>query len=123
MPVSKKVLFHSDSRKPFPEEAPVIDAAQRAADEVAHKYGKGVGAALFKGVATVSAIPTEHSAVQLIRQGGLALAKARQNTNADRIVTQVRAAGLTSPGRRSAIEQVTDEIARLLRERGIASKW
>ncbi|QJE03680.1 hypothetical protein HH212_26660 (plasmid) [Massilia forsythiae] len=123
MPGPKKLsFFHSDSRKPFLEEAPVIDAAQRAVEEVAHKYGKGVGAALFKGVVQVSAAPTEHSAIKLIRGGGPASAKARQNTHPDNILTQIRAAGLTPPDRRSAFEKLNEEIDRFVRAHGIAPK-
>jgi len=118
---AKQTIFHSHSRKAFPEEAPVLDAAQRAAVEIAHKYGKADGAALFKGVAHVSASPAVYSAVELMRQGGVMLAKSRQDTHADTISAQVRAAGLPQPGRRSAIEDANTQAARLLRALGLAT--
>jgi hypothetical protein len=116
---AKQTIFHSHSRKAFPEEAPVLDAAQRAAVEIAHKYGKADGAALFKGVVHVTANPTVHSAVELMRQGGVTLAKSRQDTYSDTVVTEVRSVGVPKPGRRSAIEDANNEAARLLRALGL----
>lgn len=119
---AKPTIFHSDSRKPFPEEAPVVDAAQRAANEIAHKYGKADGAALFKGVSHISANPMVISAVEIIRQSGVVLANSRNDLHMDKLVSQVRAAGLPKSSRRSAIEDANNEAARRLRALGISIK-
>lgn len=118
---AKITIIHSDSRKPFPDEAPVVDAAERAANEIADKYGKVAGAALFKGVSHMSASPTVNSALELMREGGMTLAKSRQDPRAYTVVTQGRAAGLPKPGRRSAIDDANNEAARLLRALGLAT--
>ena len=119
---AKPTIFHSDSRKPFAEEAPVIDAAQRAAREIAHRYGIDAGAAIFKGVAQVSANPNVHSAVELMRQGGVTVLKSRRDAHTDAIGAQVRAAGLPNSDRRSGIDDANNEAARRLRLLGIITK-
>ena len=116
---AKTTIFHSDSRKPFPEETPVLDAAQRAAEKIAHQYGIAEGEALFKGVVRVSADPTVSSAVELMRKGGVALAQSRRDSHADTVVTQVHAARVPKPRRRSGIEDANNEAARLLRSLGL----
>jgi hypothetical protein len=65
---SPNIKIHSGSRKPFAEEAPVVDAACQAAADIAHKYGKAQGSALFKHTARVSAGQTVHpQAVDIVR--------------------------------------------------------
>ncbi|MGK5015006.1 hypothetical protein [Janthinobacterium sp. HLS12-2] len=63
------IKIHSGSRKPFAEEAPVVEAARQAAADIAQKYGKIEGAALFKGSAHIAALPTVHpQAVDIARE-------------------------------------------------------
>jgi len=72
--IPKKLDFHNDSRKPFAEEAPVIDAVERARKQV----GVVQGSALFNGSSYVSATPTViPRALDIIRNGmGTALERA-----------------------------------------------
>lgn len=120
--LAKPGIFHSDSRKPFPEETPVLDAAQRAAEEIANKYGKAEGEALFTGIVRISANPTVHSAVDLMRQGGVALAQSSRDTHADAVVTWGHGGGLRKPARRSVIDDTNNEAAKLLRSLGLATR-
>ena len=62
------IIIHSGSRKPFAEEAPVVEAARQAAADIAHKYGKAEGSALFKHASRVTAGQTVHpQAVDIAR--------------------------------------------------------
>ncbi|WP_058048824.1 hypothetical protein [Janthinobacterium sp. Ant5-2-1] len=66
--VDLQFVVHSGSRKPFAEEAPVVEAAQQAAQVVAEKYGKPPGAAMFRDTGKVSAAtPVHPQAVDLAR--------------------------------------------------------
>ena len=55
-----KLNIHSGSRKPFAEEAPVLDAARQAAEAISEKYGKPPGTAMFKGTTNVALMGKGH---------------------------------------------------------------
>lgn len=66
--VDLQFVVHSDSRKPFAEETPVVETAQHAAQVVAKKYGKPPGAAMFRRMGKVAAAaPVHPQAVDLAR--------------------------------------------------------
>jgi hypothetical protein len=67
-PLDLRLFVHSDSRKPFAEEAPVVATAHQAAKVIAEKYGKPPGAAMFRDTGKVSAAaPVHPQAVDLAR--------------------------------------------------------
>lgn len=111
----KKLDFHNDSRKAFPEEAPVIDAVEQARKQV----GYAPGAALFAGSSYVSAAPTViPRAVDIIRNGmGAAVQKATDKGYAQSVVTGM----YEKPSTRSGTDQANREVSDSLRRMGFAS--
>jgi hypothetical protein len=66
--VYDQLNIHSGSRKPFAEEAPVIDAARQAAEAISEKYGKPAGTAMFKGTTNLASTAKGHpQAVDIAR--------------------------------------------------------
>lgn len=111
----KKLDFHNDSRKAFPEEAPVIDAVEQARKQV----GYAPGAALFAGSSYVSAAPTViPRAVDIIRDGmGTAMKQATAKGYAQTIVE----ATFEEPSKRSGTVLANQEVSASLRRLGFAS--
>jgi hypothetical protein len=121
---SKPTIFHSDSRKPFEEETPVIDAAERAASKIADKYGKAAGGAVFKNVIMHMHVPPSqkgHSAVELMRRGGVTVLKSRREADVT-AVAQVRGTGMAKKSAASALNGANSEAARRLRALGFPTK-
>lgn len=114
----KKPIFHSGSRKPFPEEQPVMDVVRRAKDDVAQRHGGRVvqGTVLFKSFSTTSATATVHPrAVDIVNA---AVGNAVASGATARIISGPPAENAATP-RRSGIAQAQGEVAASLRRLGI----
>ena len=120
----KKPTFHSGSRKPFPEEEPVMAVVRRVKDDVAKRHGGSLvqGAALFKSFADASAAATvTPRAVDIVNEAvnvikGVAGVAVASGFTA-RIVS-----GATDDGeapKRSGIANARGEVAASLRRLGV----
>jgi len=111
----KKLYFHDDSRKAFPEEKPVIDAVEQARKQV----GYAPGAALFKGSSYLSAAPTViPRAVDIIRYG---MSTAVKDATAMGYAQSVVTGTYEKPSTRSGTDQADREVSDSLRRMGFAS--
>ncbi|WP_323144901.1 hypothetical protein [Massilia phyllosphaerae] len=114
----KKPTFHSGSRKPFPEEKPVMDVVRHAKDSVAQRHGGRVvrGAALFKSFAQTSAAATvTPRAIDIVNA---AVGNAVAGGFTARIVSDATGGNEAAP-RRSGISQAQGEVAASLRRLGV----
>lgn len=119
----KELIFHVGSRKPFAEEAPVVDAAQQAAAQIAHKYGTVEGSAVFKVFSNLSAKPTVYpQAVDIVRHGiaEVAGAGARAGAgHAEAVVREIANEEPAEPQRPSAIRNANRQLSESMRRLGI----
>ena len=113
----KQRIFHSGSRKAFAEESYVIDAVQRAKNDVAKRHAHvGQGSALFKTFAHVSASAALHPrAVDIVNAAVGAAATAGHSTGA----VAGTAGNDTAQPRRSGIAEARGEVAESLRRLGV----
>ena len=109
------LIFHVGSRKPFAEEAPVMDAVQQAK----HKRGYTASTALFKTSTRAAATGGSHvRAVDIVR----AAAASPAGVSATGVVGRVLAQGGVTPAqpaRRSAIADAQGQVAASLRRLGV----
>lgn len=110
----KKLDFHNDSRKAFPEERPVIDAVEQARKQV----GLAQGTALFIGSSSVRAEPTViPRAIDIIRDG---MGKAMQQATKMGYAASVVSKTFQKPSAHSGTEQMNREVSDSLRRMGFA---
>lgn len=112
---TKPLIFHVGSRKPFAEEAPVMDAVQQAKV----KRGKAVGAALFKTSSRAMAMGGVHvQAVDIVRAAAASPAGVAATSGVGRGLAQ---GGVTpaEPARRSALADAQGQVAASLRRLGV----
>lgn len=112
---TKPLIFHVGSRKPFAEEAPVMDAVQQAKI----KRGKAAGAALFRTSGRAMAMGGVHlQAVDIVRAAAASPAGVAATSAVGRVLAQ---GGVTPsvPARSSAIADAQGQVAASLRRLGV----
>lgn len=112
---TKPLIFHVGSRKPFAEEAPVVDAVQQAKV----KRGNVAGTALFKTSSRATAVGGVHvQAVDIVRAAAASPAGVATTGVVGRALAQ---GGVTAaqPARRSAIADARGSVAASLRRLGV----
>lgn len=112
---TKHLIFHVGSRRPFAEEAPVMDAVHQAKV----KRGKADDAALFKSSGRAMAMGGVHrQAVDIARAAATSPRGVAATTAVGRALAQ---GGITpsEPTRRSAIADAQGQVAASLRRLGV----